>query len=37
VNDSNWSKFKNGEPIRDMHGKIIKADSYVPPNLEGLT
>ena len=37
VNDSNWSKFKNGEPIRDMHGKITKADSYVPPNLEGLT
>jgi hypothetical protein len=37
VNDSNWSKFKNGEPIRDMHGKITQADSYVPPNLEGLT
>jgi hypothetical protein len=36
VNESNWSKFKNGEPQRDMHGKITKADSYVPPDLTGL-
>jgi hypothetical protein len=36
VNESNWSKFKNGEPQRDMHGKITKADTYVPPRLEGL-
>jgi hypothetical protein len=28
---------KNGEPQRDMHGKITKADSYVPPDLTGLT
>jgi hypothetical protein len=36
VNDSNWTKFHNGEPIRDMHGKIQKSLTYQPPVLDGL-
>jgi hypothetical protein len=36
VNDSNWSKFENGEPLRDMHGKITKSPNYQPPALDGL-
>jgi hypothetical protein len=36
VNHSNWSKFKNGKPEFDKNGKIIKPDTYTPPNLEGL-
>jgi predicted HAD superfamily Cof-like phosphohydrolase len=36
VNTSNWSKYKNGKPEFDAQGKIIKPDSYRPPNLEGL-
>ena len=36
VNSSNWSKFVNGKPEFDQNGKIMKPDSYVPPNLEGL-
>ena len=36
VNASNWSKFKNGKPEFDKNGKIMKPDTYTPPNLEGL-
>lgn len=28
VNDSNWSKFVNGEPIFDEGGKIMKGPDY---------
>lgn len=35
VNYSNWSKFVNGEPIRDEHGKIIKGRNYKTPVLDG--
>lgn len=35
VNYSNWSKFENGEPIRDEHGKIIKGRNYKTPVLDG--
>ena len=34
VNFSNWSKFENGEPIRDEHGKIIKGEHYKAPGLD---
>ena len=37
VNASNWSKFtKDGQPIRNEHGKITKGPDYLPPDLEGL-
>jgi predicted HAD superfamily Cof-like phosphohydrolase len=37
VNSSNWSKFdKDGQPIFDQNGKILKGPDYTPPNLEGL-
>lgn len=36
INSSNWSKFVNGKPEFDRNGKIIKPDTYMPPNLEGL-
>jgi hypothetical protein len=36
VNHSNWTKFVNGKPEFDKNGKIIKPDTYMPPNLEGL-
>ena len=36
VNSSNWSKFVNGKPEFDQNGKIMKPDTYTPPNLEGL-
>ena len=36
VNSSNWSKFVNGKPEFDKNGKIMKPDTYMPPNLEGL-
>lgn len=35
VNYSNWSKFENGEPIRDGYGKIIKGRNYKTPVLDG--
>ena len=35
VNYSNWSKFENGEPIRDERGKIIKGRNYKTPVLDG--
>lgn len=34
VNASNWSKFENGEPIRDAYGKIIKGRNYKAPVLD---
>lgn len=34
VNRSNWSKFLDGQPIFNEHGKIAKGESYTPPNLE---
>ncbi|UNU74147.1 phosphoribosyl-ATP pyrophosphohydrolase [Moraxella nasovis] len=34
VNRSNWSKFENGKPIRNEHGKIIKGADYEAPKLE---
>lgn len=30
---SNYSKFDNGQPIFNEHGKIIKGANYTPPNL----
>lgn len=33
VNRSNWSKFVNGEPQFNAQGKIMKGESYSPPNL----
>lgn len=36
VNTSNWSKFdENGQPIRDINGKITKGPNYQPPVLDG--
>lgn len=34
VNNSNWSKFENGKPVINEHGKIIKGKHYQEPNLE---
>ncbi|OOR92119.1 hypothetical protein B0181_02205 [Moraxella caviae] len=34
VNASNWSKFENGEPVFNEHGKIAKGENYRPPELE---
>ena len=37
VNRSNYSKFdKNGYPIFNEQGKVMKGPDYAPPNLEGL-
>ena len=36
VNQSNWSKFVDGQPVFDAHGKIAKPAGYVPPDLTGL-
>ena len=36
VNESNWSKFVDGKPLFNEHGKIMKGPDYAPPNLEGL-
>jgi hypothetical protein len=37
TNESNWSKFKDGQPIFDEHGKIAKnKETFFKPNLEGL-
>ncbi|WP_373747215.1 hypothetical protein [Neisseria dentiae] len=33
VNQSNWSKFENGEPVFSEQGKIIKGKNYFKPNL----
>lgn len=34
VNRSNWSKFENGKPVIDGHGKIIEGKYYEKPKLE---
>lgn len=36
IDRSNWSKFVDGLPLRDSHGKIAKGPNYTKPNLEGL-
>lgn len=36
IDDSNWSKFVNGQPVFNEQGKIAKPDTYKAPNLEGL-
>jgi hypothetical protein len=36
VNDSNWSKFVDGEPVFNEAGKIAKGPDYAELNLEGL-
>lgn len=33
VNRSNWSKFNNGVPQFNEHGKITKGANYSPPDL----
>lgn len=33
VNRSNFSKFEDGKPVFDAHGKITKGKDYTPPNL----
>lgn len=34
VNRSNWSKFVDGKPVFNAHGKITKGPNYAPPALE---
>lgn len=36
VDNSNWSKFVDGQPQFNEHGKITKGPDYAPPDLEGL-
>lgn len=36
VDRSNWSKFENGLPMFDEHGKIMKGANYRAPNLKGM-
>lgn len=36
VNTSNYTKFENGEPVFDMHGKLRKGDCYVKAYLGDL-
>jgi predicted HAD superfamily Cof-like phosphohydrolase len=33
VHESNMSKFDKGEPIYRKDGKVLKSDTYTPPNL----
>jgi len=33
VDRANWSKFVDGSPAFDEHGKIKKGENYNPPNL----
>jgi predicted HAD superfamily Cof-like phosphohydrolase len=33
VNRSNWSKFVEGKPVFNEHGKIAKGPNYTPPDL----
>ena len=33
VNRSNWSKFVDGQPVFNEHGKIAKGENYTPPDL----
>lgn len=34
VNRSNYSKWEDGKPVFNEHGKIAKGKGYTPPNLE---
>lgn len=34
VNRSNFSKYENGKPVFNEHGKMIKGKGYTKPNLE---
>lgn len=34
VNRSNFSKFEDGKPLLDEHGKIMKGKNYTKPELE---
>lgn len=34
VNRSNYSKWEDGKPVFNEHGKIAKGAHYTPPNLE---
>lgn len=36
VDNANWSKFVDGKPQFNGHGKITKGPDYVPPDLDGL-
>lgn len=36
VNVSNWSKYVDGQPVFNEHGKISKGPNYQAPDLEGL-
>lgn len=36
VNDSNWSKFVDGEPVFNEAGKVAKGPGYAEPDLERL-
>lgn len=36
VDVSNWSKYVDGQPVFNEHGKIAKGPNYVAPDLEGL-
>lgn len=36
VDRSNWTKFVDGAPNFDPHGKITKPASYSPPDLSGM-
>lgn len=35
VNYSNWTKFVDNKPVFNEQGKIIKPDTYQPPDLTG--
>lgn len=37
VNNSNFSKFEDGKPVLNEHGKIIKGKNYFKPNLAPFT
>lgn len=34
VNRSNYSKWEDGKPVFNEHGKIAKGKGYTPPNIE---
>lgn len=36
VDESNWSKFVDGQPVFDENGKIAKPPTYRKPDLTGL-
>lgn len=35
VNRSNWSKFVDGKPVFNEHGKIAKGPNYTEPDIAG--